>query len=264
MKVIDYTILVSDKKGDMLMDEKIWSLLRRPFALPQNVDISHTCRWEAFTFSKYGCTLCGKIHSCDDGRCEETVQCNYGTVCALSGIVVNTCNFEVNEWDTNYPSYAVKRGLSTRCKTDKNQDLVVQKAILELLQHCENMPDFGSLCEYLNKQVCTTIAFLSTEMGMKLKMMDYKNFTFGMLYLMKSGIQLHGVHILPTVVALQTLLPPESQLQRRFNFKCKNITDVENKIKLLLRDMSAKQLQSACWNMTTHSEQIANTLHHQN
>jgi len=62
----------------------------------------------------------------------------------------------------------------------------------------------------------------------------YKNFTFGMLYLMKSGIQLHGVHILPTVMALQNLLPPESQLQRRFNFKCKNITDVENKINLLL------------------------------
>jgi len=130
----------------------------------------------------------------------------------------------------------------------------VQKAIVELLQHCENTPDFASLCKYLNKQVCTTIAFLSTEMGMKLKMMDYKNFTFGMLYLMKSGIQLHGVHILPTVMELQHLLPPESQLQRRFNFKCKNITDVENKIKLLLRDISAKQLQSACWNMTLHAE----------
>ena len=154
----------------MSMDERIWCLLRRPFALPQNIDISHTCRWEAFTFSKFGCTLCGKIHSCDDGRCETTVQCNYGTVCALSGIVVNKYNFQVNEWDTNYPSYAVKRGLSTRCKTDKNQDLIVQKAISELLQNCENTPDFCLLCEYLGKQVCTTIAFLSTEMGLKLKM----------------------------------------------------------------------------------------------
>ena len=237
------------------MDVKIWSMLRRPFALPQDIEISHTCRWESVTFSKFGCTLCGKIHCCDDGKCKHTIQCNYGRVCSLSGVVVDKYNFQVNEWDTNYPSYAVRRGPSTRCKADKNHDIIVQKAIAELLQHCERTPDFDRLCEYLNKQVCTTIAFLSTDMGMKLKMVDYKNFTFGMLYLMKSGIQLHGVHILPVVMALHNLLPPESQLQRRFNFKCKNITDVENKIKLLLRDISAKQLQSACWNMTLHAEQ---------
>ena len=29
------------------MDERIWCMLRRPFALPQNIDISHTCQWES-------------------------------------------------------------------------------------------------------------------------------------------------------------------------------------------------------------------------
>ena len=233
------------------MHERVWRMLRRPFALPQEIDIPHTCQWESFAFSKLGCTLCGKIHCCDDGRCENTFQCSDGTVCALSGIVVNKYNFQINEWDTNYPSYAVKRGLSTRSKTDKNCELLVQNAIAEVLQHCEHTPDFVQLCDFLSKQVCKTIAFFATEMGMKIKMVDYKNFTFGMLYLMKNGVQLHGVHVLPVVHALRNLLPPESQLQRRFNFKCKNITDVENKIKLLLREINAKQLQCACWSTGT-------------
>lgn len=233
------------------MDYRVWKLLRQPFALPTDVPVKHDCKWERFAFDKLGCVLCAAIHECGAGKCTQTSESEDGIVCELSGIVIHKYNFQIHEWDNNYPSYAMRRNFNTRNNTDQSTHCVIRDTVKEILQQCnDNASDNTNpnLLNELSAQIGTTIAFFSTEMGMKIKSLDYRNLSIGMLYLMKHGISMHGVHILPRMSILQKILPPESQLHRRFNFKCKNITDVENKIKLYLRDINIAQLEKICWN----------------
>ena len=227
-------------------------MLRRPFALPNDVQIKHKCKWERFAFDKLGCVLCAAKHECAAGKCSQTYECEDGTICQLSGVVINKYNFQMHEWDNNYPSYAMRRNLNLRNKTDRNTDGIIYNTVQEILCQCDDSVmthgENSNLLKQLSQQICTTVAFFSTEMCMKIKSLDYRNLAIGMLYLMKHGISMHGVNILPKVPILMEILPAESQLHRRFNFKCKNITDVENKIKLFLRDISIVQLEKICWN----------------
>lgn len=237
------------------MDFYIWQKLRQPFALPADIAIPHKCKWEMFAFNSLGCLLCSRVHTCTFGNCQDTYEVGDGTVCALSGVVINRYNFQVNEWDHNYPTYAVKSCAAVRNKPERNIELMVNKAISELVQTTPETASRTKLCNMLTKQVCTTIAFFSSEMGMKIKSVDFRNLSIGMLYLMKTGVRLNGLDILPAINQLHDILPPESQLQRRYNFRCKYITDVENKMKLLLRDINTKQLEKVCWNLSISFQQ---------
>jgi hypothetical protein len=234
--------------SESMINYEVWKKLRRPFVLPTDVPMPHTCKWERFAFDKLGCVLCAAIHDCAAGKCTQTHEAEDGTICLLSGVVINRYNFQMHEWDNNYPSFAMRRNQCTRSKVDLNTDCIVHDTVNDLLVQKNTGNKTHHLVNLLSRQICTTIAFFATEMQMKIKILDYRNWTIGILYLMKNGISMHGVHVLPKISALQTLLPPESQLHRQYNFKCKNITDVENKMKLYLRDINVAQLQKFCWN----------------
>ena len=66
----------------------------------------------------------------------------------------------------------------------------------------------------------------------------------GLLYLMRSGLNIHGTTMLPMEPSLQLLLPPESQLQQYFGIKPKCITEVENIVKVNLRVLNMKKLEN--------------------
>lgn len=65
----------------------------------------------------------------------------------------------------------------------------------------------------------------------------------GLLYLMRSGLVLHGVTVLPSNPELAWLLPLESYLFPCFQIRCKTITEVENLVKINVRLLSGMQLQ---------------------
>jgi hypothetical protein len=65
----------------------------------------------------------------------------------------------------------------------------------------------------------------------------------GLLYLMRSGLVLHGVTVLPSHPELTWLLPLESYLFPCFQIRCKTITEVENLVKINVRLLSGQQLQ---------------------
>ena len=93
------------------------------------------------------------------------------------------------------------------------------------------------------KYVLHLIHSCKTKLKIKLKNSEIKIFCFGLLYMMRHGIHTHGIVVLPRLPQLSKILPCESVLQKIFKFKAKHITDVENKFKLILRQMDASSTQ---------------------
>lgn len=64
----------------------------------------------------------------------------------------------------------------------------------------------------------------------------------GLLYLMRSGLVVHGTFILPRVQALQRMLPLESYLHPYFGIRCNSVTEIENLIKMQARTLTPEQV----------------------
>ena len=71
------------------------------------------------------------------------------------------------------------------------------------------------------------------------KRAEFQAFVLGVLYLMRSGLTAYDVCLLPKTDNLKECLPYESNLLRYFGLRAKTLTDVENKIKFLLRQANA-------------------------
>lgn len=71
-----------------------------------------------------------------------------------------------------------------------------------------------------------------------------KSTTIGMLYLMRQGVVMHGVVVLPKIDRLQHVLPVESHLKSMFGIRGKCITETENIVKVVLRSASRADLES--------------------
>lgn len=65
----------------------------------------------------------------------------------------------------------------------------------------------------------------------------------GLLYLMRSGLVIGNMSILPKLQLLETLLPTENNLFAFFGIKCKTITETENLVKLQLRGTPLARLR---------------------
>lgn len=80
---------------------------------------------------------------------------------------------------------------------------------------------------------------------MHLKFTDTLNIATGTLYLMRAGVHMHGLCVVPQHTNLKHMLPPESTLEEHFGIRPKSITDAENHIKFSLRSASLQDLLQA-------------------
>lgn len=92
------------------------------------------------------------------------------------------------------------------------------------------------------QQLRTTIPICNRYLRMNIRRNDMRVVVFGVMFLMRSGICIHDISVLPHIPELVQLLPNESNLVRFFNFKSKFITDIENKFKFHLRNVTRAQM----------------------
>jgi hypothetical protein len=85
------------------------------------------------------------------------------------------------------------------------------------------------------QHVCEVLRNTHARLRLSMKSGDLRNTIFGLVYLLKSGIYVGCVAIIPRVPELEQFLPHEGQLARYFDFRAKYITDVENKCKFAFR-----------------------------
>ena len=69
-----------------------------------------------------------------------------------------------------------------------------------------------------------------------------RSITIGLLYLMRTGVQFHGIVVLPRCPVLQYVLPMESYLYKNYGIRSKIITETENLIKSIIRSCSMDTL----------------------
>ena len=94
-----------------------------------------------------------------------------------------------------------------------------------------------NLCRNIVKNIVTV---LIREFPKVFRVYDLRNTVFGVMYMMRAGISMCNKTYIPKIECLRTLLPCESSLNL-LNFKCTYITDLENKIKFSLRNLTWKQ-----------------------
>ena len=69
--------------------------------------------------------------------------------------------------------------------------------------------------------------------------------TIGLLYMLRNGIVVHELVVLPRLPLLERLLPLESHLDVLFGVKAKCITETENVVKIIFRSVTKQQLIDA-------------------
>lgn len=75
-----------------------------------------------------------------------------------------------------------------------------------------------------------------------IKPMELRMYVVGLIYLMRSGVCICRIQVIPCIPLLVYLLPTENLLETIFAFKSKHVTDIENKFKFFFRQMSHETL----------------------
>jgi hypothetical protein len=76
---------------------------------------------------------------------------------------------------------------------------------------------------------------LMVSNGMSIKPTEVQRITVGLLYLMRCGVAVNGVVVLPQYPEMRKLLPPENTLLKSYGIHPKFITETENRLKFSIR-----------------------------
>lgn len=79
------------------------------------------------------------------------------------------------------------------------------------------------------------VGILFNNPYMKICRSNHRHFIFGLVYLLRFGVKLHGRVILPQIVELACMLPQETNMKAFFGVNPCSITDTENKLKFVIR-----------------------------
>ena len=230
----------------------VWYELRRPFAVPTTATNTHKCVWEIFSTGQAGCLLCAKHHQCSIDVCDNVERASDGTFCTITGMCIKAQNLQINEFEDVYPTYMKQ---SFVCIPTENTNTILHDRVNEYLTNflrlpyvVEQMDLFASLnraqlFKMLSSSIYSLMCICKSKLNMKIKYSEVCSVTIGLLYMMRTGIRAHNICVLPQIPILSKILPAESMLIKLYNFRPKNITDVENKFKFHLRGVPLKKFQ---------------------
>ena len=230
----------------------VWYALRRPFAVPATERNTHKCVWEMFAAGNAGCLICAKHHRCSIDVCDDVEKASDGTFCRITGMCIKAQNLEINEFEDVYPTYMKQ---SFVCIPTENTNTILHDRVNEYLTNFLRLSyvvaqmdlvaslDREEFCKMLSSSIYSLMCICKSKLNMKIKYSEVCSVTIGLLYMMRTGIRAHNICVLPCIPVLCKVLPPESMLMKLYNFRPKNITDVENKFKFHLRGVPLKQFQ---------------------
>jgi len=149
---------------------------------------------------------------------------------------------------------SIQRGINKQTSTCWNLLSIVE---ISLNTNKETRKYGGFEGEYRSKiaeecvqQLRSTLPICNKHLNMNIKRSDMRTAVFGLLFLMRSGINIHDICVLPCIAALSDMLPNESNLMKYFDFKSKNITEIENKFKFHLRHANKLQMHNMGFHLT--------------
>jgi hypothetical protein len=109
---------------------------------------------------------------------------------------------------------------------------------------CDFNPDLRvSIAATVVKHISHTINICQWQWIKNIKPVEVRMYIVGLMYLMRSGVNVHNVQVIPCIPLLTYLLPTENLLETMFQYKSKHITDIDNKFKFFFRQMPHETLQ---------------------
>ena len=113
----------------------------------------------------------------------------------------------------------------------------------QLLNHFSNVPYMFSYVTtedrkrlvLLAVRNCCRVFHILVKHGMCIRGNEVQRLAVGVVYLMRSGVFMNGVVVLPRLKELNMLLPPEATLFDSYGVHPKYITEMENRLKFCLR-----------------------------
>lgn len=146
---------------------------------------------------------------------------------------------------TRLKNKALTTTLMRCCVLEKNNKCNnnLLQVCMELLTSFSNNPYVFSYVGHTNRRQlvdfaikhCCRVLHILLQYGMIIRTNEIQRLTVGILYLMRCGVIMDGIEILPCKKELRNLLPPESTLLSSFGVHPKYITEMENRLKFCLR-----------------------------
>lgn len=131
---------------------------------------------------------------------------------------------------------------------------VIEQSLLTVCQRIDLPLNIENIClnqivDVCAKEICVLMSVSYYKLGMQIRPTDFCDIVVGLLFLMRTGISAHGVCVLPRFALLTSILPVENMLPKIFGMSSKTITDIENKYKMHMRQMSRENLLAVGFNL---------------
>lgn len=165
----------------------------------------------------------------------------------LSTTAENVCQYE-REHYTSKMSHTIQRVINSKSAGNRDAIDVIQMALRinddRKYYHAYDAEKRKHIADICSQQLRSTIPICNRYLQMNIRRNDMRVVVFGLMFLMRTGICIHDICVLPSITELYQILPNESNLFRNFNFKCKHITDIENKFKFHLRNVTRSHMHT--------------------
>lgn len=116
--------------------------------------------------------------------------------------------------------------------------------------------DMARVVEACAREICMLMSIAYYKLRMPTRPSDMRDNVVGLLFLMRTGITVHDVCVLPRLPLLRFVLPIENMLPKVFGIQSKTVTDVENRYKMNIRQLSRQQLWAAGFNGVQHEHTL--------
>ena len=73
--------------------------------MSNKIQTSHKCKWEKIDADVAGCVICGKIHACSDGECDEIQNVSDGCICLVTNVYIKSQNLVCDDYSDNIMRY---------------------------------------------------------------------------------------------------------------------------------------------------------------
>ena len=129
-------------------------------------------------------------------------------------------------------------------REERHVDLVhiIQQGVHLYTDNIFDVRQRSRIAHTCSKAIQRTICVSQGSLGLTIKDSELRSFVFGMIFLMRNGVTMQNIQLLPCILPLRQILPSENNVGRFLKFRSKYITDTENKFKFLFRHISQSKL----------------------
>jgi hypothetical protein len=139
-------------------------------------------------------------------------------------------------------TYRLLKKTPNLCEIDAFLHTMLQGHRIPPQSVVSSMEERGVCIKFAAMAICRLIAFMRTYCHNIPSCVKQGGIAIGMLYMMRSGVTIDNITVLPRIPRLKHILPLEQHLPTFFNVRAKVVTEAENVIKYNMRSVNPRSL----------------------